>query len=165
MNGPEPLRPHFLDTSALVKLVVSEPGSDTLRNFFHSVSWFATSPLCIAEALGVLKRKWASGELTDRQYHTGAWELLWSYREGGCIQLVHEHLGSTEAFTAAKALSNTYRLDLADALQVHHLLSGSLAAFCQGSQAVLVSADAALIKAARSEGLLGWEFIHEASPP
>jgi len=47
----------FLDTSALVKLVVNEPDSDTLRRFVNAHSPRYTPSLCFAEALGVLKGK------------------------------------------------------------------------------------------------------------
>jgi predicted nucleic acid-binding protein len=165
MLGPDSLRPHFLDASALVKLVAPEPGSDGFRKYFQTNSWFVTSPLCIAEALGVLKRHWQRDTLTDERYYAGAWELLFSYRDGGRIQLAPEHLGQPEAFVSARQLSATYALDLSDALQLHLLLHGSLASYCEGSQAVLVSADRALTNAARAEGLLAWDILTEASPP
>jgi len=165
MVAPDALRPHFLDASALVKLVVHEPGSDAFRNYFRTNSWFVSSPLCISEALGVLKRHWQQGSLTDERYYACAWELLFSYRAGGRIQLAPEHLGQPEAFASARRLSGTYEIDLSDALQLHLLLYGVLASYCGGSQAVLISADRNLAQAARAEGLLAWDILREEMPP
>jgi predicted nucleic acid-binding protein len=165
MVGPEPLRPHFLDSSALVKLVVHEPSSEVLQPYFNSHSWFVTSPLCVAEALNVVKRKWSRHELTDQQYFAASWELLFSYREGGRIQLTRENLADPEVFFGARELSVRYGVDLADTLQLYLLIRGSLAAYCDGSRAVHISADTALTSAARAEGLLAWDCVHEPSPP
>ena len=86
----EMLRPHFLDSSVLVKLVIHEPGSDVLRQYFGSHSWFVTSPLCISEAINVVKRK--RGKLTDEQCFAALWELLWPFRGGSKIQLTRENM-------------------------------------------------------------------------
>ena len=164
-EGPDSLRPHFLDASALVKLVADEPGSGVFRKYFKSNSWFVTSQLCIAEALGVIKRHWQRGSMTDERYFAGAWEILFSNRDGGRIRLVPEHLGQLEAFAEARRLSSAHDLDLSDALQLHVLRQGSLAPYCEGSQAVIVTADRALARAARAEGLLAWDCLAEAAPP
>lgn len=165
MTGPESLRPHFLDTSALVKLFVEEPGSEALRMYFRCHSWFVTSPLCIAEALNVVKRKWNKHELTDQEYFAAAWGFLFSYRDGGQIQLARENLADHKVFSEARNMALKYRVDLADALQLHLLIRGSLAQYCDGSRGVLVSADATLVATARTEGVLAWDCVHESSPP
>ena len=54
---------HYLDTSALVKLIVypdlkaQEPGSKELYEFRQSHTGFYTLDLCVGEALNVLKQK------------------------------------------------------------------------------------------------------------
>jgi predicted nucleic acid-binding protein len=144
MVGKESSRPHFLDSSALVKRVIDEPGSDNLRVYFQTHSWFVTSPLCIAGALNVVKREWGKRKLTDQQYFAAVWELLFSYREGGRIRLTRENLADPEIFFGARELSTKYSVDFTDALQLYLLIRGSLAAYCDGSRAVHISADTAL---------------------
>ncbi len=57
MAGVEGVKAHYLDASALIMLVVDEGDCDPIRRFFASNTNFWTTPLCLAEALGVLKRK------------------------------------------------------------------------------------------------------------
>ena len=72
-------RPYFLDTSALVKLVIEEEGSQVMRQLRQEHGGrLHTSHLAISEALGVLKRHWledlkrAKGDqdALDRAYAT-----------------------------------------------------------------------------------------------
>ena len=58
MAGFEWVKFHYLDASALIKLVVDEGDCGPFRSFFNSNTNFCTTPLCLAEALGSLKRKW-----------------------------------------------------------------------------------------------------------
>lgn len=55
---------HYLDASALVKLVIGEPGSEPLRKFFYQNANFCTTTFCLAEALSVLKGKWRRKEIS-----------------------------------------------------------------------------------------------------
>src|SRR5215216_2631925 len=50
----------YLDTSALIKLVIDEPETGILDDFLAREigTRFNTTWLCVAEALGVLKRQW-----------------------------------------------------------------------------------------------------------
>lgn len=54
------IRLHYLDASAAIKLLVKEAGSKKLEQYMaepdHSSNLFMTS-FCVAETLGVLKRK------------------------------------------------------------------------------------------------------------
>jgi len=49
---------YYLDASALVKLVVNEPGVNDVRRYFNTNSGACTTFVSFVEALGVLKRKW-----------------------------------------------------------------------------------------------------------
>jgi uncharacterized protein with PIN domain len=46
------VRVHYLDASALVKLLVDEPGSSRLKEYFDNPNVFRMTSLCFAEALG-----------------------------------------------------------------------------------------------------------------
>ena len=54
---------HFLDASATVKLMIEEPYSERIRDYFrkgfHRGYKFFMTPFCFYEALGVLKGKYA----------------------------------------------------------------------------------------------------------
>ncbi|MDA2925484.1 hypothetical protein MYX65_12700 [Acidobacteria bacterium AH-259-L09] len=64
MAGFEWVRTHYLDASALVKLVVNEGDCGPIRQFFNSDTNFCATLLCLAEALGTLKRKWTRKDIT-----------------------------------------------------------------------------------------------------
>jgi len=64
---------HYLDASALVKLVADdpdeEPGRDVLRKYYwqHTASVYATS-YCITETFSAFKRKLLRRRITEDQY-------------------------------------------------------------------------------------------------
>ena len=62
------IRTFFFDASAIVKILVDEPGSRRIREVYGGTAQIHTSWVLIAEALGVLKRKWQRGALDERQY-------------------------------------------------------------------------------------------------
>ena len=64
-----PMRPYWLDASALVKLVHKEAGSDRVEGIVRTRSWFETTWLCVAEAHGVLKRLFLKKQITNENYH------------------------------------------------------------------------------------------------
>ena len=51
------IRIHYLDASAIVKLFITEEGSERLQRYFGEEANFYTTSLCFAEALGALKVK------------------------------------------------------------------------------------------------------------
>lgn len=63
------IKGYYLDASALVKLVIYEPDSEAIREL-GTHSFFAT-PMCLAEAFGVVKR-----EQKKRQYYRAVQQLL-----------------------------------------------------------------------------------------
>src|SRR5262245_38181782 len=104
-----------LDASAAVKLVWEEPGSDHLRKYFSDRGGFHITNLCLAESLGVLKRKWLKGELSAEQYY-GCCSLLLAYlRSPPRIHLGEIHLST---FSKAEEVSRRHKLDLSDSLQL-----------------------------------------------
>ena len=45
------IRIHYLDASAIVKLILNEPGSSELRQYFGKESNFTATSLCFVESL------------------------------------------------------------------------------------------------------------------
>ena len=78
----EGLRFKYLDASALVKLYIEkeEKGIQHLREFFYSNINFYTTWLCLAEALGVLKRKWDRKNIETEEYIEVVCSLLFEWR-------------------------------------------------------------------------------------
>jgi hypothetical protein len=66
----------YLDASAAVKLVLPETGSDHVRAYFDGRGGFHMTSLCMAEALGVFKRKMLRSELSRERYFASCYLLL-----------------------------------------------------------------------------------------
>jgi predicted nucleic acid-binding protein len=111
----------YLDASAAVKLVVQEPGFENLQNYLNPPSGprggLHITSLCFAEALGVLKRKWQRGHLSDKEYH-GKCFLLVTYCSRRRITLEDTGLEDLSTFLKATKLASKHKLDVSDALQL-----------------------------------------------
>lgn len=147
---------YFLDASALVKRVCDEPGSETLKKLMTDAHTKPlTSWVLVAEALGVLKRKWQREKrLDDAAYMNAVLELLIYIR----MDFIHPvdlevvnggaHLKTYEV----QIMDVRHRhpeLDAADALQFRAIQEGMLSFH----KPTLVSADRKLLAAARKEGI------------
>ena len=148
---------YFLDTSALVRLVCDEPGSKALKKLMRGAGAKPlTSWVLIAEALGVLKRKWqCEKKLDDTAYLDAVQELLMNIR----MDYIHPVDLQT---VSGEARLKTYevqigdvrgrhpKLDAADALQFRAIEEGMLSV---QRRPTLVSADKKLLAAAEKEGI------------
>lgn len=158
------VRVHYLDASALVKLLVDEPGSSRLKEYFDNPNVFRMTSLCFAEALGVLKAKYLyRGEITEKGYLHRSY-LLEVYLKHGRIKLDEVSLTDPAMFDEVEVIVKKYQIDISDALQIVTLKKGRYSKFVEESQSLLITADADLAKAARSEGLKVWDCINEPSP-
>jgi predicted nucleic acid-binding protein len=148
------VRTQYLDASALVKLLVDERHSQELRAYLHD-SIVATTPLCFAETLGVLKNKWLRKYLTQAQYLSAVDELIVMIRDEN---LILEDIGfaTSGVYTDVEHVAAQYSLDISDALQLVTLRHGFYGRPPEDSQADLVTADAKLAQAARAERLNVW---------
>lgn len=160
----------FLDASAIVKLVSNEAGSDNLKRLFNSSALFCTTRLSIAEAYGVLKRKWCNKQSTDKGYLNRMY-LLNSYM-GHRIKFVEGSLETKNDFNEAEELFKKYSkesrnksIDLSDALQIVAMKNNFFSKMRGESKPVLVTADESLERAAREEGLKVWNCNKTAEPP
>ncbi|ROS23569.1 type II toxin-antitoxin system VapC family toxin [Cellulomonas sp. PhB150] len=131
----------YLDTSALVKLCVAEPGSDLVAALWDGADLVATSRLADAEVRAVLAAGQRAGRLEPAQARAAlaAWSRLWPGLHVVELQ---------EVITAGAAtLVGTHPLRAADAL---HLAS---ALVLRSPDLVVAAWDEHLVAAARAEGL------------
>jgi len=152
-----PLQHYFLDASALVKLVCDEPGSETLKKLMRGAHTKPlTSWVLIAEALGVLKRKWQREKrLDDTAYLDAVQELLMKIRmdyiHAVDLQTVNgEARLKTYEVQIGDVRGRHPELDAADALQFRAIEEGMLSV---QRRPTLVSADKKLLAAAENEGI------------
>ena len=129
----------YLDTSALVKLVVDEPGSELAAALWDGADLVVTSRLADAEVRAVLAGGRRAGRLEDGGAATAEWDRLWPGLH------VLELVPSVTA--AAASLVDRHSLRAADAL---HLAS---ALELRSPDLVVAVWDEHLAAAARAEGL------------
>jgi len=152
-----PLQHYFLDASALVKLVFDEPGSKTLKKLMRGADAKPlTSWVLIAEALGVLKRKWQhEKKLDDTAYLDAVQELLMNttmdYIHPVDLQILNgEARLKTYEVQIGDVRGRHPELDAADAIQFMAIEEGMLSVH---GRPTLVSADKKLLAAAEKEGI------------
>jgi uncharacterized protein len=135
------IEPIYLDSSALVKLVVPEPESDRLNDALAGVSDVVVSDLALAETASALGRRVREKKLTRteaRDLYRETRELLRSCRRAELTPPIYRH---------AERLMLTLPLPLRtlDALHVATALDADAA--------TVVSFDSRLREAAASQGL------------
>jgi predicted nucleic acid-binding protein len=146
------LKIFYLDASAIVMHIDSEPGVKKLgEHLDHTMPWHTTS-LCVAEALGVFKRKHLK---TDRLRYLAKCGHLFSYLHGETprLHLDEEQLLTSTTFYRSWEYTQKYGIDISDALQLDSLKHGRFSFFVGESQSVLLTVDKALAKAAEAENL------------
>jgi predicted nucleic acid-binding protein len=106
----------YLDASALIKLYISknEKGFRQLREFSNAGTNFFTTWLCLAEALGVLKRKWNKKEIKTDEYFNAITFLLIEWRD----RIESDDIKSIDPSVPlqVKRIAEKYNLDYSDAL-------------------------------------------------
>jgi len=160
------LIPHYLDACVLVKLVCREPGSDRIDEYVRTNPsfCFCVTEYAFYEALGVLKRKWVKKELKEQEYSKAIY-VLGAWFEDGTIKIDSDFRPHDQMLTGPlRDLVERHRIDYSDALQIYTIVNGKWKRSVYETKTVLVSQDAGLLKAARSEGLRVWEFP-DGEPP
>jgi predicted nucleic acid-binding protein len=153
----------YLDTSALVKLVIDEGGHQEVRSFFYSDTNFCSTSLCLAEALGVIKNKWNRSLINEEQYFNATRELIIS-AWGQKIEVNDIDLFTPESQKAVEELARKHKLDLSDALQLETIKQGTYSHLGPNSASVLSTADKKLAEAAKAEGIRSWNCITSSVP-
>jgi predicted nucleic acid-binding protein len=157
------IRTHYLDASAIVKLLIDEDGSVALRAYLGPHATRVTTSLCFAETLGVLKAKHAHNHINAEEYLAACEELMAHLR---CQTLTIEDIGISKrvVFDEVERLGKAHALDLSDACQLLTLRRGALSFLEGDSRPILVTADKKLAAAAKAEGLRAWDCMHEPAP-
>jgi len=170
-SGDSGLKVKYLDASALVKLYIDEDNCQPLRYFFYSYSNtnFHTTWLCLAEALGVLKRKWDNREIEIDKYFEATCRLIIDWR----IRIESDDLKLVDPSVPLKVeeMARKYNLDYSDALQLITIKSGKYSHLAYESAPnvyesvlVLITADRKLESAATSEGIRVWNCTAGPAP-
>ena len=168
------IRTHYLDASAAVKILVKEEGSEILEQYMkepdHSSNLFMTS-FCVAETLGVLKRKFLREWSKEQPYekaqekYLAACESLIGQLRDEVIDVHDIPIADRETYSEVDELAKKYKLDVVDAFQLVTLKVGFVAPL-RGtpSESWLITADCRLAKAARGESLRVWDCLHQPAP-
>jgi predicted nucleic acid-binding protein len=157
------IRTHYLDASAIVKLLVDEDGSPVLKAYFGQHSVFSTTWLCFAETLGVLKLKFLR-KLIDQERYLSACEELMAHLRGQSLEIDDVGISHRSTFDEVEQLAKKHSLDISDAYQLVTLRRGVFSRMTGASRPILITADDALAVAARAEGLRVWHCLRESAP-
>ena len=139
---------YYLETSALVKLYVYEPGTDLLVDLTNGPGHrFAIMSLAQVEFRAAIRRRQRSGEIP----RSSADELIEAFRQHSEGIFLIQPL-SDSLLEVAFALIDGYALKGYDAMQLGgHLLLRSISG---ADEPIFVCADKALLSAAQNEGCI-----------
>jgi predicted nucleic acid-binding protein len=157
----------YFDASALVKLVADDDdekdGREGVRNlYWNNANMYATS-YCVTETLGVFKRKFNQKQIGQDEYARYCMDFAKKIL-GGNLHIDEVAILSLPVFQEAERLITKHGIDFIDSLQLLTLLHGRFRYMVDRSQSLLVTADEALAKAARAEGVIVWQCRTEAFP-
>jgi predicted nucleic acid-binding protein len=141
----------YLDTSALVKLYVSEPGSPAVRRLAARSAALATSALAYAEARSAFARLRRSGLTSDRQHARRLARFDRDWEDYVRVELSAEVLRDSGTQTERFALRGFDSIHLASALWLRGHVSSPLvfAAYDERLRAGAEQAGLALYPTAR----------------
>ena len=129
----------FLDSSALAKRYVQEPGSDHLEEFLTSASSLGISVIGLSEVVSALCRRRRESKLTRQQYLKAKQALFEDIEDASVIHI------TDQVMARAVDLLERWPLRSSDALHV--------ASAAEWSAELFVSADEKQCAAARRYGL------------
>jgi predicted nucleic acid-binding protein len=167
------IRAHYLDASALVKLIAEDdaerPGREALRNYYwaNAANVYSTSH-SITEALSAFKHKWVRKEISGAQYKEYIDKFL-TLTIGANLRVEDDEdvipILSKEVGDEAERMIDAYDIDFLDCFQLIVIKRGHFRHMVGGSKTLLITADRNLAKAARKEGLSAWCCLDELVPP
>ncbi len=131
----------YLDTSALIKLLVDEPGTEEAQSAYHDADGIRTTAIAHVEATAALTRMRKGGRLTPTQLRraTDDLESLW--------RGIDSHAVNDALLAKAAASARTHALRAYDS--VH--LAGALS-FATGEELAFACWDKELRSAAKKHG-------------
>ncbi len=157
---------HYLDTSALVKLLlypdIPEDGSEALAKFRERKTSFYTIDLCVGESLNVLKRKYFSKArvVSMDGYLICIKRLLCSQKPGHTLHVKSVELNDS-LFLEVKPLVRDYDIDFVDAVLLTIAKSHRPYTYDQN---LLITADKSLQNACKALKMNVWNCINEDPP-
>jgi len=159
------IRTHYLDASAIVKLLVDEDGCEEVRNYFYKPehSIFYTTELCFGETLGALKTKSLKAFFFFFEYLSACYELM-AHIAGESIIIDDTSIKDREIYSEVDKIAESYSLDIADAFQIVTLKKGYFSVFTGDAKPILITADKDLAAAGRMEKLRVWDCLREPVP-
>lgn len=165
--GPYSVKAHYLDASALVKLVANDedelPGRDALREYYRQHSNRYATSYCVTEALSAFKLKFLRGRITETDYIKYVHEFIRTV-VGANLEVDEVSILLPIVAEDAARLIQRHRIDFLDCFQIVTILHGRFRHLVGASQSVLITADRQLAKAARAEGVRVWECTSEPPP-
>ena len=162
------IKAHYLDASALVKLVAEDPdeapGRDILREYYwkNTANMFATS-YCITEALSAFKGKFLRKQITKNQYIKYVRDLIQQIL-GVNLKIDEVPILSRVVVSEAERLIKAHKIDFIDCFQIVTIMHGQFKELVHNSKSILITADQGLAKAARAEDVKVWECTTEPAP-
>ncbi len=158
---------HYLDASALVKLVADdpdeEPGRAALLEYYrYHPSKYATS-YSVTETFSAFKMKFVRGRISESQYVKYVQDFIQTVI-GANLQIDEVSILSPAVASEAVRLIQTHKIDFLDCFQIVTILQGRFRALSSESKSILITADRGLAKAARAEGARVWECTSEPAP-
>lgn len=132
----------YLDTSALVKRFVAEPGTEAIRRLFASGESIATSKIAYAEIYAALARRRREDDLTPRAFARA------------CSQFERDWTGYVRVAVHDDVLATARKLLLRHPLKGYeaiHLASALLLQDALGADLLFGAADDRLLRAAQAE--------------
>jgi len=151
------LKLYFFDTSAIIRMVLDEPGSEKVNAILRSMdSQVFTSWILLSEALGVLKRKFLDKELCVHDYQSIVKKLFRFIEDRSLrpIDVVVENEKAaltTNTFDIVQLSKKYPHLDAADIAQFAAIQNSFLKWFTVKNGIKLVTADGKLAAAAKLE--------------
>ncbi|MGH8899542.1 MAG: type II toxin-antitoxin system VapC family toxin [Egibacteraceae bacterium] len=131
----------YFDTSALVPLVVEEPGSPRTARLWDSASRVVSARIVYAEARAAFAQAHRMQRLTTRALRRAVSEFELIYRQLDRVEIDERLVRRAGQLAEQHALRGYEAVHLAAAQRLHD------------AQTVLVSGDAALCRAARALGM------------
>jgi len=129
----------FLDSSALAKRFIDEPGSQRVEDLCANASALGLSVICVPEIISALSRRKRERTLTPRQYTQIKRRLLEDVRDADLISLTPEVLRVSIAVLESSIVRGMDAIHIASAVEWNADL--------------FVSGDQQQIRAARKAGL------------
>jgi uncharacterized protein len=129
----------FLDSSALAKRYVLEPGSDRVEEILAAASSLGASVLCLSEVVSALCRQRGEGSLSKKQYLKARDALFADMEDASVLDI------TDPVIACAVRLMESWPLHSSDALHI--------ASAAEWPADLFVSADERQCAAAREYGL------------